>query len=129
MNSRQSPSASLPYGDAALPRPRPPGRAVTAGAETPATLADRRQRSGERMIVGGFAIAIVGVVAYCLASFAAGINSTVDGILFNNDVPFVRATLVVLGVGTLVWLAGSITYLKGALEADEDAGPDGESLD
>lgn len=128
MNSHHSPSLGLRYTDAALSRPRHDGASPVA-TDTSATRADRHQRAGERMILAGFVIAIVGVVAYCVASFAAGMSPAMDDILFRNDVPFVRATLVVLGVGTLVWLAGSIRYLKGALDADEEAGRGVDAID
>lgn len=125
MNTDRSPSLGLQYADAALPCPRradgPPGKAALASG----THAERRQRTGERMILAGFVIAITGVVGYCVASFAAGMSTAMEGILFDNDVPFARATLAVLGLGTLVWLAGSITYLRGALDADEEAGEAG----
>lgn len=120
MSTDRSSSIGFQYADAALPCPRradgPPGEAAFASA----TDAERRQRAGERMILAGFVIAIAGVVAYCVASFAAGMSTAMEGVLFDNDVPFARATLGVLGLGTLVWLAGSITYLRGALDADEE---------
>lgn len=122
MNNDQSPPLGLQYADAALPCPRRGGGPPAEAAIASVTNAERRQRTGERMILAGFVIAIIGVVAYCVASFAAGMSTTLEGVLFDNDVPFARATLGVLGLGTLVWLGGSITYLRGALDADEASG-------
>lgn len=74
------------------------------------------------MILAGFVITIVGVVLYCAICFAGEVDADMGDILFDNAVPFARAMLAVLGLGTLVWLIGSFTYLKGAMDADEDEG-------
>lgn len=73
------------------------------------------------MILAGFVIAIIGVVLYCAVCFAGGMDAGKGDILFMNAVPFARATLAVLGVGTLVWLVGSFTYLQGVMDAEEEA--------
>lgn len=98
-------------------------------AELPAALdeasrasrAETLQKNGKGMILAGFVITIVGVVLYCLACFAGGVDAGMGDILFRNAVPFARGTLGILGIGTLVWLIGSFTYLRGAMDADEDA--------
>ncbi|MCC7033698.1 MAG: hypothetical protein IT179_12795 [Acidobacteria bacterium] len=128
MSTNRSSSIGVQYADTALSGPR---RAGASGQAAVASAADaeRRQRTGQRMILAGFVIAIAGVVAYCVASFGAGMSTAMEGVLFDNDVPFARATLAVLGLGTLVWLAGSITYLRGALDADEEAGEAGTPHD
>ena len=77
------------------------------------------QRRGKRLIVAGSVITVAGVILYCVASFAGGMGADFGDILFRNAVPFARTTLGVLGLGTLVWLAGSLAYLKGAMDADE----------
>jgi hypothetical protein len=69
--------------------------------------------------VAGSVITVAGVILYCVASFAGGMGAGLGDILFRNAVPFARTTLGVLGLGTLVWLAGSFAYLKGAMDADE----------
>lgn len=121
MNPHTSPTFS--GRDAVIPGP------WTRTAISPATRADNLQRAGQRMILSGFLIAIAGVVAYCLACFAAGMSTAMEDVLFKNDVPFARATLSVLGAGTIVWIVGSITYLRGAMDADEEAGPEDASRD
>ncbi len=121
MNADQSSPLGIQYADGAVPHARRAGGPPGEAARVSTTGAERRQRAGERMILAGFVIAIAGVVGYCVASFAAGTSTTMEGILLDDDVPFARAALAVLGAGTVVWLAGSITYLRGALDADEEA--------
>ncbi len=96
-----------------------------AASADQATRAEWLQTTGRRMVVAGFVITILGVVAYCGVTFAGGVNAEVGDLLFRNAVPFGRSTLVVLGIGTLVWLIGSFTYLRGAMEADDDPGEGG----
>ena len=73
------------------------------------------------MILAGFIITIVGVVLYCGVCFAGGMDAEMGDVLLRNAVPFAGATLAVMGLGTLVWLAGSVTFLRGAMDADEVA--------
>lgn len=91
-----------------------------------ATRAESLQRTGKAMVIAGFVITIVGVVAYCAVTFAGGIDADMGDILFRNAVPFARTTLAILALGTLAWLIGSFTYLRGAMDADEDPGDDEE---
>ncbi|MBZ0274409.1 hypothetical protein K8I61_20420 [bacterium] len=86
-----------------------------------AARAESMQKTGKRMIFAGFVMTVVGVILYCAACFAGGMDTDIGDILFRNAVPFARGTLAFLGLGTLVWLVGSFTYLRGAMEADEDA--------
>lgn len=79
------------------------------------------------MVVAGFVITILGVVLYCAACFAGGTDADMGDMLLRNAMPFARATLAVLGLGSLVWLIGSFTYLRGAMDADEDASEDPQS--
>lgn len=111
-------NAVLPLGDEA------DGRTRSVPATTPASRAESLQRSGNRLVVSGFVITVVGVVAYCAACFAGGMDAELGDLMFQNAVPFAQATLAILGLGTVVWLVGSITYLRGAMEAAEE--PDGE---
>jgi hypothetical protein len=84
-----------------------------------AAKAASRQKAGKRMIVAGFVLTIIGVVLYCIASFAGDLGAGMGDILFRNAVPFARATLAVIGLGTLVWLVGSFTYLEGTMDAEQ----------
>ncbi|MBI2896803.1 MAG: hypothetical protein HYY06_24815 [Deltaproteobacteria bacterium] len=114
-------------GGAVLPNPRDPSIALEqAEPVSPATLAEAHQKTGHRLILAGFAITIAGIVLYCIACFAGGMDTDMGDVLFESSEPFTRATLAVLGLGTLVWLVGSFKYLRGSIEAEDDApGPGG----
>lgn len=122
MNTNPSQSIGLDRADVAVPsshaHPEVPAAVLEASR---ASRAETMQKNGKGMILAGFVITVVGVVLYCLACFAGGVDAGMGDILFRNAVPFARATLGILGVGTLVWLVGSFTYLRGAMDADEDA--------
>jgi len=96
--------------------------------EARATHADRvararmQQKAGDRLILAGFVLTVVGVILYCVACFAGGVDAGLAAILFDNVVPFARATLVVLGIGSALWLVGSFMYLNGTITEDEIAG-------
>lgn len=102
-------------------------RSRRVAAAPAASAAESLQRTGKRMVIAGFVVTIAGVVAYCAVNFAGGVNADMGDLLLRNSVPFATATLAVLGLGTLLWLIGSFTYLRGAMEADDDgaegAGP------
>jgi hypothetical protein len=112
MTTNPSHSVDLGRGDIAPDRPRvrPVSRAALAAA---------RMRTGRRTFVAGSAIAVAGVVLYCVASLAGDLRADLGEIVLRNAVPYARAALAVIGLGVLVWLAGSISYLSGALDADE----------
>lgn len=129
MSTKSSHSVGLTPTDVVLPivddrEERSPARPVSRAAR-----AESLQKSGKSWIFAGFVITIVGVVLYCAACFAGGMDADMGDVLFRNAVPFASGTLAVLGLGTLVWLVGSFTYLKGAMEAEEDKGQEGESAD
>jgi hypothetical protein len=90
-----------------------------------AARAESLQRSGKKMVIAGFVITIVGVIAYCAVTFAGGKDADMGDVLFRNAVPFAWTTLGVLGLGVLVWLIGSFTYLRGVMDADDEPGDDG----
>ncbi|MBL9088557.1 MAG: hypothetical protein JNM10_15575 [Planctomycetia bacterium] len=83
--------------------------------------AKARQKAGKRLIVAGFVITIVATVLYCAACFAGGLSVPMEDILLHNAVPFARGMLAVLGLGTLVWLVGSMMFLRGAMEEGPEA--------
>lgn len=124
MSTNSSQTLDLNQGGAVLPlrEGRSQGASPLAAAQTRAERAESRQRAGKKMILAGFVVTILGVVLYCAACFAGGMDADMGDLLFRNAVPFARATLGVLGLGTLVWLVGSFTYLRGAMDADEESG-------
>lgn len=79
---------------------------------------EARMRKGNKLIIAGFIVAVAGIVFYCVACFAGGMNQELGAILFDNVVPFARAALAVIGIGTGLWLVGSMMYLMGAMDTD-----------
>jgi hypothetical protein len=76
-----------------------------------------QQKAGRVMVGGGFVVTILGVVAYCCACLMGGLDADMGDVLTTNAVPFAHSTLAVLGVGTLLWLVGSFTSLRSAMNA------------
>ena len=96
----------------------------------PRTRAEARQRRGKVLVVAGWIVAVVGVVVYCAASFAAEPSADLAAIVFEGAAPAARAGLLVIGVGTLTWIIGSILHTIAVLdpdggEAGEESGPSG----
>lgn len=118
MNTDRSQSLSIDPAGVALPANSRSREAPAEIVETPAMRAEAAQKSGKRMIFAGFVITVVGVVLYCAACFTGGVDADLGDVLFQNAVPFARATLGVLGLGTLVWVIGSFKYLQGVMDAD-----------
>jgi hypothetical protein len=84
-------------------------------------VAEVRMRRGKRLVIGGFAVTVVGIIAYCLACFYAS-QYLATGSL-ERAWWFVAPSLGVLGLGTLLWLVGSFLFLSGAMDSDPE-GPD-----
>lgn len=125
MSSNQPVSVEQP--EVWMPIHKSEGRGEVAAAGSRAARAESLQRTGKRVIIAGFVITILCVVAYCAANFAGGVDADMSDILFRNAVPYARMTLAFQGLGILVWLVGSFTYLRGVLEADDGPGEDGTS--
>ncbi len=83
--------------------------------------AARKMSRGRRLVIAGFVVAIVGIVAYCVVLFGAATNPTLGAILLKTPGWLVGPTLGAVGLGTLFWLVGSFMYLTGAM----DSGPEG----
>lgn len=73
------------------------------------SLENARMRTGKRLVIAGFCIAIIGIVLYCIAVFSGD---------FSGDQPVVIKELGVIGLGTLVWLVGAVKYLNGAIDSN-----------
>jgi hypothetical protein len=84
----------------------------------PRTRADARQRRGKVLVVAGWIVAVVGVVVYCAASFAAEPSADLAAIVFEGAAPAARGGLLVIGVGTLTWIVGSILHTIAMLDSD-----------
>ncbi len=85
--------------------------------------AEQRMRRGQRLVISGFAVAVVGIVAYCVASFTIGANLEPGSALMESPGWLVGPTLGMIGLGTLLWLVGSFVYLNGVMDSDPN-GPD-----
>lgn len=80
--------------------------------------AARRMRRGRQLVISGFVVAVVGIVAYCIACFSTGVNQEFGSALLENPEWLVAPTLGVIGLGTLLWLVGSFLYLIGGMDSD-----------
>jgi len=79
-----------------------------------------RKRSGKALVVAGWVTALVGVVLYCVASFAAGADAGLAEIL-RGEIPAAVSGLIVIGGGTLMWIVGTVMHLGAELDAAERA--------
>ncbi len=85
--------------------------------------AERRMLRGKRLVISGFVVVVVGMVAYCLACFAAGMNANLGAALLENPGWLIGPAIAVMGAGALLWLVGSFLYLLGGMDSDPE-GPD-----
>ncbi len=95
----------------------PPSAAIPVKAE-PYARAEQQMRRGKQLIISGFIVAVVGIVAYCVASFTVGANLELGSALLESPGWLVGPTLGVIGLGTLLWLVGSFVYLNSAMDSD-----------
>lgn len=86
-------------------------------------MAEERMRRGKRLVMGGFVVAVLGIVAYCVVCFSAAMNPELGSTLLESPGWLAGPTLGIIGVGTLLWLVGSFIYLNGAMDSDPN-GPD-----
>ncbi len=100
----------------------PPSVATLTKAEVYAR-AEQRMRRGKQLVISGFIVAVVGMVAYCVACFSAAANQELGSALLESPGWLVGPTLGIIGLGTLLWLVGSFVYLSGAMDSDPN-GPD-----
>lgn len=84
----------------------------------------RRMIRGKKLVIGGFIVAIAGIIGYCVACLGASMNPDLSAALLDNPRWLVGPALGVIGLGTLLWLAGSFMYLSGAMDSD----PNGTDL-
>lgn len=95
---------------------------VVSAPHPPLSRAEALQHRGRRMVVVGYVVTMVAVVLYCVACLSGGLSADMGDLLLQNAVPFGRATLALLGLGTASWVIGSFTYLRGAMDAEVDQG-------
>lgn len=80
------------------------------GKDAEGQLENARMQQGQKLIIVGFVIAVFGIVLYCMAAFSAG--------PVQDEPVFIKESLGVIGLGTLVWLVGAIKYLNGAIDSN-----------
>lgn len=80
--------------------------------------AERRMLFGKRVVIAGFVVAILGVIAYCLASFNSDLNQQFGDVEYSGGL--LSLSLGMIGLGTLLWLIGSFIHLKAAMESDPE---------
>lgn len=80
------------------------------------SVAERRMREGRRLILIGFVVAVVGIIAYCVV----GLSAPAPGTTSNGLEGMVAPSLGVIGLGTLLWLIGSIVFLIGGMDSNTD---------
>jgi hypothetical protein len=102
----------------------PPSVATPTKAEIYAR-AEQQMRHGKELVIGGYIVAVVGIVGYCVASFSAAVNPDLGAALLESPRWLFAPTLGIIGLGTLLWLVGSFIYLNGAMDSD----PNGPDLD
>ncbi len=100
----------------------PPSVATPTKAEVYAR-AEQRMRRGKQLVISGFIVAVVGIVAYSVASFNAAAIRELGSALLESPGWLVGPTLGIIGLGTLLWLVGTFVYLDGAMDSDPN-GPD-----
>lgn len=77
---------------------------------------EKRMRDGKLLILIGFIVAVLGIVAYCIVGLSA--PARVGAVSGLGD--WVGPSLGVIGVGTAIWLIGSVMFLRGAMDSDAD---------
>ena len=94
--------------------------ALAAARARAHAAAESRMRRGKRLVISGFIIAIIGVVGYCAACHSAGVNQDLGTTFLDNPALLVGPTLGFIGVGTLLWLVGSVLFLMGAMDDEPE---------
>jgi len=79
--------------------------------------AERRMRRGERLVITGFVLAMLGIAVYCVG---AGASEYLGASLLENPAWAIEAALGILGLGTLLWLVGLFGYLRAAMDSDPE---------
>jgi hypothetical protein len=85
---------------------------------------EARQRRAKTLVVGGWIVAMIGVVLYCTASFAANTDADLAAIVLEGAIPAAAAALILVAAGTALWLGGSILHLNAVMDAGGEAKAD-----
>lgn len=93
------------------------GSAVAPARTEVYASAERRMRRGERLVITGFVLAMLGIAVYCVG---VGASEYLGASLLENPEWAIEAALGILGLGTLLWLAGLFGYLRAAMDSDPE---------
>lgn len=89
---------------------------ASAAAQGVYAAARRRMRRGRQLVVSGFVVTVLGILAYCLTCFTVGQGGGARP--FGDPIWLVGTCLGTIGLGTLLWLIGSVQFFSGALDSD-----------
>lgn len=73
-----------------------------------------------KTVLAGLLITLGRMVLHCIITFAGGLDAGMESVRLRDPAGSARAALVLAGFGMLVWLIGSLTHLRGALQIDDD---------
>lgn len=85
--------------------------------------AEQQMHRGRQLVISGFVVAVLGIVAYCVVGLSVDVNQQLGLAFLESSEWLTGATLGIIGFGTLLWLAGSFLYVSGGMDSDPD-GPD-----
>lgn len=78
----------------------------------------QRCERGRKLILWGWVAAMVGVTAYCRATFLTGADAELlDAVTRTGLLGWASAVLMLGGIG--LWLAGNLIYLREVMEASD----------
>ena len=98
-----------------------------AHAAATAAAVDRcevEMQRGQILVIQGMIVTVASILIYCAVSFQSGSDAELTAIMFNGGSPMLLATLVGMGLGTLLWLFGCVMYLRAAMDADPSKVPE-----
>lgn len=72
---------------------------------------------GQAAAIQGAVVILASIVVYCAAAFRGGLEFD-PGEIVRGASPLAAASLMGLGAGTLLWIAGCVAYLRAAMEAE-----------
>lgn len=86
-------------------------RNATSGAgDDKTSSAMRRLKRGEKLVMAGTLVAVMGIVAYCTTIFLGDIQQEP----VNNH----GECLIIIAAGLVIWATGAIKYLNAAIDTD-----------
>lgn len=100
-----------------------PAAAETNSKAASYAKAEQKMKQGKFLVIGGFVIMLLGMVAYCFVSIGTETNQDFGLSFLSNSSWMIAPALLTMGIGSLVWLVGSFLYFLGGLDSDPN-GPE-----